>query len=122
MKVIKVAAFLWLCISGMVIAQQAPDGLQFNVPYLCNDGKVYVVHRCEKWPKFEACFYQHAPDSERYNTRQAVVYQMTKMCKVQGPGSPASPAPPQGSAGISAPGQPSGSLDNSRWDCGGGTT
>jgi len=106
----------------MLAAQQDPDGLLFNVPYLCNDGKVYVVHRCEKWPKFEACFYQHAPDSERYNTRQAVVYQMTKMCKVQGPGSPASPAPPQGSAGNSAPGQPSGSLDNSRWDCGGGTT
>ena len=84
MKLTQVAASLLICIAGMAVAQQEPDGLQFNVPYLCNDGKVYVVHRCEKGPKFEACFYQHEPDSERYNTREAVVYQMTKMCKVQG--------------------------------------
>src|SRR5579863_10641079 len=103
MKVIKVAAFLWLCISGMVIAQQAPDGLQFNVPYLCNDGKVYVVHRWEKGPKFEACFYQHEPDSERYNTREAVVYQMTKMCRVQGA---------TAAAAVSTPVRPSAALNN----------
>lgn len=84
MNLIRIAALFLLCSSGMAFALQAPDGLQFNVPYLCNDGKVYVVHRCEKGPKFEACFYQHEPDSERYNTREAVVYQMTKMCKVQG--------------------------------------
>ncbi|WP_109484325.1 hypothetical protein [Occallatibacter savannae] len=88
----RILAVLLFCVSGLVHAQQAPDGLQFNVPYLCNDGKVYVVHRCEKGPKFEACFYQHEPDSERYNTREAVVYQMTKMCKVQGPPAPAAPA------------------------------
>src|ERR1700758_4386614 len=80
----RIAVFVLLCTGALAHAQQAPDGLQFNVPYLCNDGKVYVVHRCEKGPKFEACFYQHEPDSERYNTREAVVYQMTKMCKVQG--------------------------------------
>lgn len=89
MKLKTLAGFLLLGMSAWVHAQQAPDGLQFNVPYLCNDGKVYVVHRCEKGPKFEACFYQHEPDSERYNTREAVVYQMTKMCKVQAQAAPA---------------------------------
>jgi len=97
--------------SAMVAAQQAPDGLQFNVPYLCNDGHTYVVHKCEKGPKFEACFYQREQDSERYNTREAVVYQMTKMCKVAGQAS-SSPAQAQ---------QPS-DLNNSRWDCGGGVS
>jgi hypothetical protein len=110
MKLTIVGVFVLLWIGALGHAQQAPDGLQFNVPYLCNDGKVYVVHRCEKGPKFEACFYQHEPDSERYNTREAVVYQMTKMCKVAGPGS-ASPQAAQRPA----------DLNNSRWDCGGGT-
>ncbi len=126
MKKIWFAAPLLFCASGIVAAQQQPDGLQFNVPYLCNDGRTYVVHRCEKWPKFEACFYQTGQDSERYNTRQAVVYQMTKMCKVQGQGqaqgSAAVSASAQPSATPSAPAQPSGSLNNSRWDCGAGTT
>ena len=115
------AAVLVFCVTGLVYAQQEPDGLQFNVPYLCNDGNVYVVHRCEKWPKFEACFYQHAPDSERYNTRQAVVYQMTKMCKVQGAATNGAAAPAQTSAGVPSSAQAPGDLNNSRWDCGGGT-
>ncbi len=109
----RVAIFGFLCIGALAHAQQAPDGLQFNVPYLCNDGKVYVVHRCEKGPKFEACFYQHEPDSERYNTRAAVVYQMTKMCKVQGA---------TAADAVSTPARPSAALNNSRWDCGGGTS
>jgi hypothetical protein len=110
MRLTGIASLLLFCMGGLAHAQQTPDGLQFNVPYLCNDGKVYVVHRCEKGPKFEACFYQHEPDSERYNTRAAVVYQMTKMCKVQGPATAASvPAPPPTD------------LNNTRWDCGGGT-
>ena len=132
MNLARVAALVLLCTGSLARAQQAPDGLQFNVPYLCNDGKVYVVHRCEKWPKFEACFYQHEPDSERYNTRQAVVYQMTKMCKVQGaasagadqtaqPASGASPAPPSSVASNPSQQSPA-TLNDSRWDCGGGTT
>jgi hypothetical protein len=88
-----IAVFVLLCMSGRAFAQQAPDGLQLNVPYLCSDGKVYVVHRCEKGPKFETCFYQHEPDSERYNTREAVVYQMTKMCRVQGQAAATAPTP-----------------------------
>ena len=115
------------CIAGIAAAQQAPDGLQFNVPYLCNDGHTYVVHRCEQGPKFEACFYQRDHDSERYNTRQAVVYQMTKMCKVQGSASVSASASQASGAPLSAPppaaanAQISGSLNNSRWDCGSGT-
>ena len=116
MTVTRILASLLFGIAGVAAAQQAPDGLQFNVRYLCNDGHTYVVHRCEQGPKFEACFYQREQDSERYNTRAAVVYQMTKMCKVLGPAAPSAPA--QGS--VSAPGQSPGSLDNSRWDCGGG--
>ena len=73
------AALPLMLIAMMAAAHQTPDGLQFNVPYLCNDGNTYVVHRCEKRPKFEACFYQTGTDSERYNTREAVVYQMTKV-------------------------------------------
>jgi hypothetical protein len=129
MKTIPIATSLLLCIARMLGAQQAPDGLQFNVPYLCQDGHTYVVHRCEKGPKFEACFYQSGQDSERYNTREAVVYQMTKMCKVQGsPSTVSSPAQQSAStqqsssAAQPSAAQPSSELNNSRWECGGGTT
>jgi len=135
MKLTIVAVNVLFCMTSLVYAQQETDGLQFNVPYLCNDGNVYVVHRCEKWPKFEACFYQHEPDSERYNTRQAVVYQMTKMCKVQGQAAQSvagstqgaqtgpSPRPQPATAAASTSGsQTPATLDNSRWDCGGGTS
>jgi len=64
-------------------AQSAPDGLQFNVPYVCSDGQTYVVHRCATGPKGEFCYYQAEGQSERYNTRAAVAYQMTKMCRVK---------------------------------------
>ena len=111
MKLKLIAASLLLAASRTVAAQPQPDGLQFNVPYLCNDGRTYVVHRCEKGPKFEACFYQTGQDSERYNTRDAVVYQMTKMCKVT-PAASASAAP--------AAAQRPADLNNSRWDCGNG--
>src|ERR1700733_4529964 len=111
MTVTRILVSLLFWIAGIAVAQPAPDGLQFNVRYLCNDGHTYVVHRCERGPKFEACFYQREQDSERYNTRAAVVYQMTKMCKVLDP--TAQSVPPQGST--SAPGQSSSSLDNSRW-------
>jgi len=111
MKTIRMATFLLFCSSALACAQQAPDGLQFNVTYLCNDGHAYVVHRCEKGPKFEMCFYQREHDSERYNKREAVAYQMTKMCKVQGP-----------AATVTAPVQQSSALNDSRWDCSGGAT
>jgi hypothetical protein len=90
----------------------AQDGLKFNVPYLCNDGNTYVVHRCETGAKGEFCFYQKGTDSERYNTREAVVYQMTKMCVVKPVVPPAS----------TASAQPSSDLNDSRWDCGAGTS
>jgi hypothetical protein len=38
------------------------------------------------------CYYQAEGESERYNKREAVVYQMTKMCKVKGGPSPAASA------------------------------
>ena len=112
MKLKVIAASLLLAATRMVAAQPQPDGLQFNVPYLCNDGRTYVVHRCEKGPKFEACFYQTGQDSERYNTRDAVVYQMTKMCKV----APAASASATPAAAAERPAD----LNNSRWDCGNG--
>ena len=122
MKLHTLAAFVLICMSPFALGQQTSDGLQFNVPYLCNDGNVYIVHRCEKWPKFEACFYQHEPDSERYNTRAAVVYQMTKMCKVQGTASPTALSSPQSPAGASPTPHSPATLNDSRWDCGGGAT
>ncbi|HUI83013.1 MAG TPA: DUF6602 domain-containing protein [Candidatus Binatia bacterium] len=66
-----------------VIAQQPNDGLQLNVPYVCSNGQTYVVHRCATGPKGEFCFYQAEGQSERYNTRAAVAYQMTQTCKVK---------------------------------------
>src|ERR1700737_1537600 len=80
--------FLFTC-AGTLRAQ---DDLQFNVPYACNDGATYVVHKCVTGPKGEVCFYQAEGESERFNTRAAVVYQMTKMCKVKSAPSPAAPA------------------------------
>jgi hypothetical protein len=80
--------FLFTC-AGFLAAQ---DDLQFNVPYACNDGATYVVHKCLTGPKGEMCYYQAEGESERYNKREAVVYQMTKMCKVKGTSSPAAPA------------------------------
>lgn len=115
MRLKEIAVCLLLGMAGMVHAQQSADGLQFNVPYLCNDGRTYVVHRCEKGPKFEACFYQTGQDSERYNTRDAVVYQMTKMCKV-------APAASASASATTAPAQRPSDLNNSRWDCGNGAS
>lgn len=88
----------------------AQDSLQFNIPYLCPDGSTYVVHKCEKGPKFEFCYYQRDQNSERYNVRSQVANQMAT-CKVNGPSS-TSPASAQAS----------GDLQNTRWDCGSGTT
>jgi hypothetical protein len=83
-----VLCFLFSC-AGFLRAQ---DDLQFNVPYACNDGVTYVVHKCMTGPKGEMCYYQAEGQSERYNRREAVVYQMTKMCKVKGGASAAAPA------------------------------
>jgi hypothetical protein len=80
--------FLFTC-AGFLRAQ---DDLQFNVPYACNDGAIYVVHKCLTGPKGEMCYYQAEGESERYNRREAVVYQITKMCEVKGTSSPAAPA------------------------------
>ncbi len=38
-----VALFLLFACAGSLRAQ---DDLQFNVPYTCNDGVTYVVHKC----------------------------------------------------------------------------
>jgi hypothetical protein len=89
----------------------AQDSLQLNVPYVCSDGSTYVVHRCEKGPKFEFCYYQRDQNSERYNVRSQVANQM-QTCKVSGPAS----------AAASASSQSPSDLQNSRWDCGGGAT
>ena len=83
-----VLCFLFSC-AGFLRAQ---DDLQFNVPYACNDGVTYVVHKCLTGPKGEMCYYQAEGQSERFNRREAVVYQMTKMCKVKGGASAAAPA------------------------------
>jgi len=74
-----VIAVLLLVSASLAAAQ---DSLQFNVPYLCSDGSTYVVHRCEKGPKFEFCYYQRDQNSERYNKRADVWNQM-RQCKVK---------------------------------------
>src|ERR1700687_3146514 len=83
-----VLCFLFFCAASV----RAQDDLQFNVPYACSDGATYVVHKCLTGPKGEMCFYQAEGESERYNRREDVVYQMTKMCKGKGTASPAAAA------------------------------
>src|ERR1700737_484165 len=98
--------FLFMCAGTL----QAQDALQFNVPYACNDGATYVVHKCVTGAKGEMCYYQAEGESERFNTREAVVYQMTKMCKVKGTPSAAAAA-----------GQSSSDLQfNTPYECAGG--
>jgi hypothetical protein len=100
--------FLLACAGSL----RAQDALQFNVPYVCNNGATYVVHKCLTGPKGEMCYYQAEGESERYNTREAVVYQMTKMCKVKSATSPAAPAT-----------QSSSDLElNTPYQCAGGVT
>lgn len=107
------APLLFLAI--VAAAPQPNDGLQFNIPYLCSDGQTYVVHRCATGPKGEFCYYQVEGQSERYNTRSAVAYQMTRMCKAK---------PSSGAATTGAP-TPQISSDlqlNTPYQCPGGLT
>ena len=111
-----VLAPLLLMAAATTAAQQASAGLQFNVPYLCSDGQTYVVHRCAAGPKGEFCYYQAEGQSERYNTRDAVTYQMTKMCKVKAAGAGATAAGSQAA-------QSSSDLQlNTPYQCPGGLT
>ena len=59
------------------------------------------------------CYYQAEGQSERYNTRAAVVYQMTKMCKPKGsPSAPATTAQPSSELQLDTPYQCSGGTLN----------
>jgi hypothetical protein len=97
-----------LTVPQLMLSQQSV--LQFNVPYKCPDGSTYVIHKCEKGPKFEACFYQRDQDSERYNVRSQVENQF-RTCTVIGKPSPASPTAAQQSSGL---------LINTPYQCAGG--
>jgi hypothetical protein len=109
---IRVAGFLLFCTTAIAAAQQAPDSLQFNVPYLCSDGYTYVVHKCTPGAKGEMCTFQIGDESERYNTRAAVAWQITNKCKLKG----------SGAAGAAASQQSSGLLLNTPYQCGGNAT
>ena len=110
-----VALFLLFACAGSLRAQ---DDLQFNVPYTCNDGVTYVVHKCLTGPKGEMCYYQAEGQSERYNTRAAVVYQMTKMCKLKGsPSAPATTAQPSSELQLDTPYQCAGGLTLTVFQC-----
>ena len=92
--------FLGLVFSLMPVrAQEALPPLQFNVPYRCPDGNVYVIQRCERGPKGEFCFFHYEGDeSERYMARSQFA-DMAKRCTVSPaaakpaaqPGRPANP-------------------------------
>jgi hypothetical protein len=112
MKMIRIAGFLLFCATAMAAAQQTPDSLQFNVPYLCSDGYTYVVHKCTPGAKGEMCTFQIGDESERYNTRAAVAWQITNKCKLKG----------SGAAGAAAGQQSSGLLLNTPYQCGGNAT
>jgi len=113
MKMLRIAGFLLFCTTAFATAQQPPDGLQFNVPYLCSDGYTYVVHKCTPGAKGEMCTFQIGDESERYNTRAAVVWQITNKCKLQSSGT---------ARGASAAQQSSGLQLNTPYQCGGNAT
>jgi hypothetical protein len=106
------AAMIAICLLlACVGSLHTQDDLQFNVPYLCNDGVTYVVHKCLTGPKGEMCYYQAEGQSERYNTRAAVVYQVTKMRNVKGsPSAPASAAQTSSDLQLNTPYQCAGGL------------
>ncbi len=101
---------LFFSVPQLLLAQ---DSLRFNVPYACPDGSTYVVHRCATGPKGEFCYYQADQESERYNRRADVAYQMTQQCKLKGSASPAPAATAQ---------QPSDLQVNTPYQCAGGLT
>jgi hypothetical protein len=106
--------FLFFCAASL----RAQDGLQFNVPYACNDGATYVVHKCVTGPKGELCYYQAEGESERFNRREAVEYQMTKMCKVKSGPSPAAAAAQSSSdLQLNTPYQCAGELTLTAFEC-----
>src|SRR5262252_2672449 len=120
-KVTSILLLLLLLIAAMAVAQQVSDGLQFSVPYLCSDGQTYVVNRCAVGPKGEFCYYQAEGQSERYNTRAAVAYQMTKTCKVKAPGAGAAAGPQAAQSSsdlqLNTPYQCSGGLTLTAFQC-----
>ena len=64
------------------------------------------------------CYYQAEGQSERYNTRAAVVYQMTKMCKLKGsPSAPATTAQPSSELQLDTPYQCVGGLTLTVFQC-----
>lgn len=113
-----VIAGLLLVFASLAAAQ---DSLQFNVPYLCSDGSTYVVHRCEKGPKFEFCYYQRDQNSERYNKRADVWNQM-RQCKLKG-ATPVAASASQASSSQASSSWPSSGLQmNTPYECPGGIT
>ncbi len=101
------AAIFVIAISTLVSGQ---DGLQFNVPYLCPDGSTYVMQKCEKGPKFEACNFLRDGNAQ-YSTRADMTERMSH-CKLNGTTSHAAAATAEQSS----------ELQNSRWECGGGAS
>ncbi len=107
---------LWLLLPHFLSAQQFQ--LQFNVNYLCPDGKTYIIHKCEMGTKGEGCYYMQYPNFEALNTRSQVENQF-KTCKVTGTPSASAPAAAQAPTGlqINTPYQCPGGLVLTLFEC-----
>jgi hypothetical protein len=93
----QVTLSLVLFVPRLLSAQQFQ--LQFGATYSCPDGKTYVIHRCEKGPKFEYCYYLQNPDLERMNIRSQVENQF-RSCKLASASLAVPPSAAQASSGF----------------------
>ncbi len=79
-------------IASLSIAQEA---LQFNVPYHCPDGTDNIITKCQSNARGEVCFWRQEKNGqlivERFNVRGQMDGWL-KICKVQTPPPPKSPA------------------------------
>jgi hypothetical protein len=115
-RICEIALSLLLFAPQLLPAQQVQ--LQFGVTYSCPDGKTYVIHKCEKGPKFEYCYYLQNPDLERMNIRSQVDNQF-RTCKLAGTSSadPQAGAHPLSGLQIDTPYQCPGGLVLTLFEC-----
>lgn len=73
--------FLGLVSALVVQAQEALPSMRFNVPYLCPDGFVYVIQRCESGARGEVCFFHIEANGQRESDRYQVRARLLEMMK-----------------------------------------
>src|SRR4029077_15220643 len=97
LRISSLLKFAALFLGGPLIASLsiAQEALQFNVPYHCPDGTDNIITKCQSNARGEICFWRQEKNGqlivERYNVRGQMDGWL-KICKVQTPPPPKSPA------------------------------